>query len=231
MTGGKLLASYIFGSVGRGQSDGYSDLDILAVVKNGSGKVDEATVTDELPAELAGLKPSISWYGSERLKQMFANGELFAWHLYRETIPLIDPQRLLESFGPPTAYLDCEKDVASFIKVLDGIPEQIQRHRGNAIYEAGLVYVCLRNIAMAASWQLCPEPDFSRYSIFKLEGFSEFPLSQSEFETAMFCRMSGQRGSPPPDGVHAEYVMDIYNRVSPWLRRLQRTLSKGSTVG
>jgi Nucleotidyltransferase domain len=95
MTGGSLLGAYVFGSIGRGDQDNLSDLDVLAVVKNGSGKIAESKIASYVPAQFGPLKLSISWYGGDRLRQMFRNGELFAWHLYRETIPLFDPEGFL----------------------------------------------------------------------------------------------------------------------------------------
>ena len=85
MKSGELIAAYVFGSVGRGQQDELSDLDLLAIVKNGGGKVHEEVVASHIPRDLQCLKLSISWYGANRLREMFRNGELFAWHLYRET--------------------------------------------------------------------------------------------------------------------------------------------------
>ena len=49
MKNGKLIAVYVFGSVGRGQQDSLSDLDLLAIVKNGSGKVPESSVVSRVP--------------------------------------------------------------------------------------------------------------------------------------------------------------------------------------
>jgi hypothetical protein len=228
MNSGELIAAHIFGSVGRGQQDGLSDLDVLAVVRNGSGKVPEDVVASHVSAELAPLKLSISWYGTDRLREMFRNGELFAWHLHRETIPVYDPGRFLAGLGVPAAYKDCLADVQSFRKVLAAIPTQIILNKGNAIYEAGLIYVCLRNIAMAASWVLCDVPDFSRYSPFNLDIVAPCPISVREFECAMHCRMAGQRGQDPPPGVDRRFVLDLFERLEPWIGDLHLTLQKNS---
>ena len=82
MSAGKLIAAYIFGSVGRGQADPLSDLDILAVVENNRGKVDDADVLKLVADQYKSLKTSISWYGAAPIEEMFRNGELFAWHLF-----------------------------------------------------------------------------------------------------------------------------------------------------
>jgi hypothetical protein len=151
---------------------------------------------------------------------MFANGELFAWHLHRETIPLYDPDSFLTGLGKPAPYRDAVADTRSFQTVIKGIPTQVAANGYNAVYEAGLVYVCLRNIAMAASWVLCAFPDFTRYSPFKLTGVPTCPISRDEFAITMACRMAGQRCKTPPSGVDSTFVLDIYQKLSPWIEEL-----------
>ncbi|MGP9812923.1 nucleotidyltransferase domain-containing protein [Rhodopseudomonas sp. NSM] len=224
MSTGSLIAAYIFGSVGRGQADPLSDLDILAVVENNRGKVAEVDVLKLVPLQYASLKPSISWYGAARVTEMFHNGELFAWHLSRETVPLFDPSRFLPTLGTPTPYRECLADVRSFRAILRGIPPQVQQSAVNAAYEAGLVYVCLRNISMAASWELCEAPDFSRYSVFNLKGLRKCPISVEEFDAAMHCRMASQRGRLPPHSATVPYILDVYRRLDPWLDELEGLL-------
>lgn len=226
MSSGELIGVYVFGSVGRGQQDSLSDLDLLAVVKNGAGKVGELSIVSYVPETLQGLKPSISWYGGDRLREMFYNGELFAWHLHRETLPLYDPISFLKGLGKPSEYRDAVADTRSFQKVLRGIPSQITVNEYNAVYESGLIYVCLRNIAMAASWLLCESPDFTRYSPFKLGAIREFPISRREFNLTMACRMAGQRGKFPPAGVDRPFVLDVYRRLDSWIEELCLSLER-----
>lgn len=225
---GELTAVYIFGSVGRGQQDERSDLDLLAVVRDGFGKVADDEVLIHVPQNLRDLKAGISWYGQKRLIEMYKNGELFAWHLHKETIPVFERLPFLSSLGKPSFYEDAAEDVRSFHMVLRGIPEQLQNNEFNAIYETGLIYVCLRNIAMAASWIFCEEPDFSRYSPFCLGRVRECPIRRNEYETTMACRMAAQRGLPFPAGVDAELAMRIYDRIDPWIDEIYLNLRERS---
>lgn len=220
---GDLTGVYIYGSVGRGEQDDQSDLDLLAIVQNGTGKVEEQYVLELVPKEFRNLKHSISWYGQNRITEMYENGELFAWHLHSDTIPLFEKNPFLNSLGKPNAYQEGVKDVASFQKVLCGIPSQLNANRNNAIYEAGLIYVCLRNIAMSASWSLCRKPDFSRYSPFKLDNISHCPISKDEYEMTLNCRMASQRGLPPPH-VNIQNLTDIYFRLEPWVEEIRAKL-------
>lgn len=223
---GKLLGVYVFGSVARGDLDARSDLDLLAVVADGEGKVDEADVLAHVPMELHSLEPSISWYGRTRLKQMFSSGELFSWHLHQEAQSLFEFERTMAELGEPAPYRDGAADVASFETILAGIPGQLRAAPENAVYELGLVYVCLRNICMAASWSLCSRPDFSRYSPFLLDGAPPLPLAREEYELALACRMAGQRGVQPPRRVERSHVANVHARIAPWVAGLRRLLEK-----
>ncbi|MQU72471.1 nucleotidyltransferase domain-containing protein [Sinorhizobium meliloti] len=226
MSKGELIGAYIFGSVARGKQDHLSDLDLLAVVRNGMGKVSDEAVLSTVPEEFRSFRSSISWYGAARIEQMFRNGELFAWHLFHETVPIFDPSSFIKHLGSPAPYRDAVLDVCSFRKVMMAIPEEVKANERNAIYEAGLIYACLRNIAMSSSWSLCRLPDFSRYSVFNLEGIDDCPISRSEFEKTMLCRMAGQRGGDPPDGVDKDFVLHLHARLTPWLEALQAKLEK-----
>ncbi|HEV7694453.1 MAG TPA: nucleotidyltransferase domain-containing protein [Hyphomonadaceae bacterium] len=221
---GNLLGAYYFGSVGRGDHDDRSDLDILAVVQDGKGLVPQRKVLELLPTERLEMRPSISWYGKKRLAEMFKNGELFAWHLFRETLPIWQTEPVMQILGRPSQYRDGLKDVRSFRTVMSEIPAQIRRNKFNAIYEAGLVYVCVRNIAMSASWYLCERPDFSRYSAFRLGPTLACPISVEEFDVAMACRMAGQRGQSLPKNISGDFVITLFERIDPWISRLEQAV-------
>lgn len=222
----KLIAAYIFGSVARGEQDALSDLDVLAVVHTGGGKVEDAVVVQFVPPALLGLKLSISWYGQDRMREMFENGELFAWHLADETQPIFDPTGFLAKLGRPGKYYEAAQDVASFLRVFSGIRDQILANPCNAAYEAGLVYVCVRNIAMAASSRVCEVPDFSRYSVFRLPGLAPCPITHEQFDIAMRARMASQRGYDPPSEATPGFVLDLVGRLGPWLTTLLTTLEE-----
>ena len=223
---GELLGVYVFGSVARGDRDLRSDLDLLAVVADGRGKVKEEDVHVHVPSEFLELEASISWYGQRRLGAMFDNGELFAWHLFQEAMPVFEAEPIIKNLGMPEPYLDAGADIASFEKVMSAIPAQLEAFPENAVYELGLVYVCLRNICMAASSKLCDRPDFSRYSPFRLDGFTPVPITQHEYDLAMGCRMSGQRGMRPPLTVSPSLVAEIHGRLALWITELRYILEK-----
>jgi hypothetical protein len=221
---GKLLASFVFGSVARAQGDDQSDLDILAIVADGHGKVAERDVLVAIPPELQRFGPSISWYGLARVEEMFRNGDLFAWHLHHEAVPIFDPESLLLTLGEPAPYSSSSEDVAFFEALLSSIPSSLKAQPSNAVYELGLVYVCLRNIGMAASGKVAGRPNFSRYSPFELPGITPPPIARSQYDIAMTCRMAGQRGITPPVIMSPAEIVTLCASLQPWIAEIRRRL-------
>jgi Nucleotidyltransferase domain len=209
----------VFGSVARGDHDELSDADVLVIVKDRSGKVPERVVRDYV-RPWVGEAPTISWYGRERLQNMFSSGHLFAWHLSDESYAVWGPADIQELFGRPAPYRDALLDVSSFHAIMAGIPAALRNCPGNAVYEMGLLYVCIRNIAMSASWHLCDKPDFTRYSPFNLES-REFCASRAGYELAMACRMSSQRGLRMFDLVEWERVLVLQEGLILWSQGIQ----------
>jgi len=215
-----VISVCLFGSMARKDNDPLSDADILVVVKDRSGKVPEEHINN-FAKPLVGCAPTISWYGQERLQSMFRSGHLFAWHLHQESRALWGGQDITDLFGQPTAYLDAEIDIASFYTVMSGIPYALEKCPENAVYELGLLYVCVRNIAMSASWHLCKQPDFTRYSPFNI--LIQPPnVSRVDYELTMSCRMASQRGLAPPEGATTNHALRLHQCFQSWAKNVMR---------
>lgn len=221
---GELLGCYIIGSVARGEDDERSDLDILAIVRDGKGKVSSEDILALVPDKERYREAGISWYGVNRIRQMFTNGELFAWHIWREHIILYERGVSLSGLGPPNSYRNALLDLESFERILLGSPANLEVAPENTIYEFGLLYVCLRNIAMSASGMLRDWPDFSRYSPYHLPEVPTLPMPRQEYDVAMECRMAGQRGISPPKTVDAQLVLSCYKGAVTWIGLLKELL-------
>lgn len=209
-----VVSVCIFGSMARGDHDERSDADVLVVVRDRSGKISEKVVSDFV-RPWVGRTPTISWYGQKRLQEMFESGHLFAWHLYYECRPVWGPLSIQEIFGRPAPYEDALLDISSFQEVMADIPAALQHCPRNVVYEMGLLYVCVRNIAMSASWHMCDKPDFTRYSPFHL-GQRKFGASRAEYALAMLCRMASQRGIRISDSVECNRVFHLQEALFLW---------------
>jgi len=214
-----LIGTYLFGSHARGDVDDRSDLDVLAVVENHSGRVPLSDVVRTLPVSLRKKTPTVAWYGRARLDEMFRAGELFTWHIFLEGRRLYGPE-ISSIFSRPAIYTNSVRDITSFVKLMNATGHQLEASEANAVYECGVTYVCVRNIAMALSWLAMPRPDFSRYSPFHLPESFGTPMAQVDYDIVMTCRMAGQRGYPAPHNINREYARDRTDSATAWASRI-----------
>ncbi|NRG16779.1 nucleotidyltransferase domain-containing protein [Rhizobiales bacterium] len=203
----------VFGSHGRGDTDNFSDLDVIVVVKDGFGTVKEEIIENYI-VSIFNKRPSISFYGEAKLRRMYMNGHLFAWHLHKESYSLNNFTHLSSIFGPPKAYKTATEDVTGLTDILLETQANIERHPENAIFEMGIVYVCARNIAMSASWHLLENPFFGRYAPYALNSFA-LTLPKHLYDKIMLCRMASTRGITPLR-VTPELAFEAASTVKPW---------------
>jgi predicted nucleotidyltransferase len=228
---GVLLGTVLFGSVARGDDDELSDLDLLALVQNGGGPVSVEEVRATLPAGLAGKVATISWYGMERLVEMHRSGELFAWHIHLDGKVLHDPVGAVATLGVPAPYRRALDDVDAFLAIAADLPSQLERAERNAIYEFGVLYVCLRNVAMSASAHLSAQPDFTRKVPYRLGDGPPCPVSESEYRMSMLCRLASQRGLTLPLEITPSRVMAYHDVALPWMSSIRAVLGRKLSNG
>ncbi|AZC37059.1 nucleotidyltransferase domain-containing protein [Pseudomonas chlororaphis] len=176
---------FIFGSTVRGEVGASSDIDVLVIPVN--------TVSPEVyPA-------SWSIYSRETIRSYYEEGRLFAWHLHLESrcIYSASSEHWLETLGCPAAYRSAREDVASLTALLCDSLFELQSGTESVIYELGICYTALRDIAMSASWHLTGRPCFSRYAPFMLPG-AQIPIGLEVYEQAMMARHFSTRGSAQP---------------------------------
>lgn len=213
----QISAIRIFGSAARGDSDELSDIDVLVVQRE---KTTEAT-RSEVEAELHNLGPivSVCWYSESTLARMFQEGHLFAWHLFKESFNPHEPKDYIDSLKVPRRYTTAAADIRGFQEIISGVRSSLQASAGNACYEAGLIFVCCRNVAMIASSCLKDGPYFGRRSPFDFYEATgiKFPLSNDEHTRNMKARSYGHRGirleASATDVLRMALQMDEWTRI------------------
>lgn len=191
------MEALLFGSAARGMSDWRSDYDILVALPDAS-RVDRECIAREVTSRV-GRRAGISVYGMGRLKAMWSEGSPFAWHLYLEAKPVPGFEfGILKALGKPVPYLDAFADSKMMADMLVSIVRRASAGVASACYEAGLLYVCSRNIAMFASKSLLGRFDFSRTAPFAISKALPFPLSYDEYDILIAARHAATRGSAPP---------------------------------
>ena len=201
---------FIFGSVVRGEVSSTSDTDILVI-----------------PVGPVGLKtypPSWSVYQRETIKDYFREGRLFAWHLHLESrcVYSAGPMNWLQILGDPAPYGAAREDVLTLTELLDESLAELQHGTNSAIYELGICYTAVRDIAMAASWQKIGAPSFSRYAPYKLP--TPVPLDRESYERAMLARHFSTRGGHQPPAVGATQSAFLAAPLIDWARTLGDSL-------
>ncbi|MEW6422716.1 MAG: nucleotidyltransferase domain-containing protein [Deinococcota bacterium] len=200
---------YIFGSAARGEVSSTSDIDVL-VVPLGGGKPEYPT--------------GWSVYSPEVIQSYFESGRLFAWHLYLEAkcIHSANPMPYLSSLGQPAPYSSAGEDIDDLEGMLHDSLIEIQARTTNLIYELGIAYTAMRDIAMAASWVLMDRPCFSRDAPFLLP--SPCPISRKAYKGAMLARHSSTRGSD--HNIQAEDIAKelLSAPIISWVRDLRSSI-------
>jgi hypothetical protein len=172
---------YAFGSLCRGEPDAGSDLDILVIT-------DQANATKEIPQ-------GWSKYSPMRVRELFARGTLFAWHLYLEAVPLWprNGQGFVLRVGPPSHYKSARREIRDLRRILIGALAELSRGTPSEVYEFGLVALACRDIAMAASLTINGSFNFSRHAPLRLKQ-TPFPLTKAKWDYLLACRRATTRG-------------------------------------
>ncbi len=174
-----MKSVYIFGSVVRGEIDQYSDIDLLLI-------------TDETIENIDPNKYSI--YSPERIKELYAEGNPFAWHLYYESkLVFTSEQDFLASLGKPSNYINCKSDLLKFKKLFDDSTASINENDFSIIFDLAMIFLAIRNFATCYSLGSYEKPIFSRTTFEKLH---DYPLNLDDEvkELLMMSRISSTRG-------------------------------------
>lgn len=218
-----VLSLRVYGSFCRGDHDDNSDVDVLAV----HSTPPNAETRRKLKTTLEGLfdRPvDLAEYSSERVREIFAAGHLFAWHLHAESESLLGEDAFFSSLGKPASYSQAESDSNRFLRLLETIPKQSQLPGSSYIYEAGLAYLASRNIGLIASWQRYKRPDFSRYAILNIAKKLNlrFRLDRIRYDELISCRLATIRGLKLTEQPTLDPTMEATNALIKFCRQVHQ---------
>ena len=207
----------IFGSHARGDNNMLSDYDVLVIL------IKSQTITIELENEVEALfanKISISWYCEKRIKTLFEMGHLFAWHLYSESLA-VRKNDFVEQLGKPKEYLFAEQDIHSLLQILQPIKKSANNCPRNLIYEAGLLFVCIRNIAISALPVLENKYLFTTHSPYKLN----FPMNIEHYNLLLHARYTSTRATDKPD-INLSTFNLLFDESENWAKKILEKVKK-----
>lgn len=172
---------YAFGSVCRGEVTPGSDIDLLAITDGHDARFDPNTY---------------SIYSYSRLREIWTEGNPFAWHLSLESKMLhsddgSDYLKQLACPGPySTAGRDCRKFASLFIAARCALVDGTN----SAIFELSTIFLSIRNFATCFSLGYASTPDFSRSSALRL-GENSIQLNLDAYSILERARVLCTRGA------------------------------------
>jgi hypothetical protein len=198
---------YAFGSVCRGEIAPSSDVDLLLLGIERDSDID----------------PDVySVYSYERIRELWREGNPFAWHLSLESRLLFssDKTDYLGTLGSPEAYKHCMRDCEGFLKLFCEARASIEDGAGSTVFDLSTIFLSMRNIATCFSLGVTRQPNFSRSSALRL-GANSVPLAQESYLILERSRILCTRGL----GVNVTTqevgtVMRDLDQLHEWMRRL-----------
>lgn len=216
---------FLFGSAARGDADAASDIDVLLVYPDEPQR-SERELAKRAARERLGKECAFAEYTWSRLSAMFADGHLFAWHLYHEAKRLDTGLSATgnSSFPRPGPYRSARLDAANFLGLLGSCIGAVEDRPETVTYEAGLAYVAVRNIGMSLSALALPRPGFDRHVPFRVtRALGESgPCDERVYASMIEARHASQRGLPAPN-VEPTTLLPALRQACDWAERALRT--------
>jgi acyl-CoA synthetase (AMP-forming)/AMP-acid ligase II len=198
---------YIFGSVCRGDITIDSDVDLLAATEGHDERLNATTY---------------SIYSYDRLKEIWLEGNPFAWHLHLEAklVYSDDGSDFLLSLGSPAQYSEKEKDCLRFMKLFASSKKALAQETNSQVFELSTIFLAVRNFATCYSLGELDTPDFSRRSALRL-GDKSAPIDEADFsifERARILCTRGEGGNISPEEVAA--ALKAIPAIDHWMSQL-----------
>ncbi|WP_417593878.1 nucleotidyltransferase domain-containing protein [Oceanospirillum sp.] len=200
---------YAFGSICRGEIDRGSDVDML-IVSNGKQH---------------NINPSdYSIYSYERIDELWAQGNPFAWHLFLESKLVFshDNSDYLLGLGKPNPYFSGRADCIKFYEIFKSAELSLKQSTLSQVFDLSSVFLAMRNFASCFSLAFLDCPNFSRRSSLKL-GELSVPIDSEVFEILENARILCTRGiGLPPDESQILMVIESLSEIENWMLLLMR---------
>lgn len=198
---------YAFGSVCRGEVTKGSDVDLLAVTVGHDTRFDHSVY---------------SVYSYERLGEIWADGNPFAWHLSLESKMLHsdDGTDFLKSLGTPSKYTSTLRDCKKFASLFETAQMAIESGTNSTVFELSTIFLAIRNFATCFSLGIGSRPDFSRASALRL-GPSSLAIDPDAFHVLERARILCTRGNGEDiSRSEQQLAQGQLLLIANWMRRL-----------
>lgn len=204
---------YAFGSLCRGDVDSKSDIDLLAIVDGRNDRFDSQV---------------FSIYGYERIREIWALGNPFAWHLHLESRFLYssDGSDFIASLNQPATYTGVIDDCLKFKGIFHAARSELEKQTPSVTFELSNVFLAIRNFATCYSLGKFHRPDFSRFASLRLENDS-LKIDRLTFEILERARILSTRGKGDPISLEeVRIVLNSLDVIECWMDSLIIKINK-----
>jgi hypothetical protein len=172
---------YAFGSICRGETDPASDIDLLACVSTPKPEIDPK---------------KFSIYSYERMRQLWREGNPFAWHLHLESRLIFssDESDFLAKLGTPSKYMKISQDCVKFHMLFSESYHSLMQSDNSSVFHLSCMFLAARNFATCYSFGT-GRPIFSRKSPLLID--RKLPISDEVFDVFVRARILSTRGYGP----------------------------------
>lgn len=176
------LHLYIFGSLCRGEVVPGSDADLLAIVSGGANALS---------------REMFSIYSHARVREIWEEGNPFAWHLFHESriVFASDGRGYIEGLGVPKPYMGRAGDCTRFFELFLGARRSlsIDYRNASAVFDLSTAFLALRNFCSCYILGKRGAFDFSRNVALRLMG-DALPVPLESYRVLERARLLCTRG-------------------------------------
>ena len=204
---------YAFGSVCRGDIFPTSDVDLLAVVDRYDDRFNPC---------------DYSIYSYHRIKQIWEEGNPFAWHLASESRLLFasDQADFLKSLNEPARYRRAVQDCQKFFSLFVEAKHSIKTTSTTTTFDLSMVFLAVRNFATCFSLGFLAQPNFSRRSAIEI-GRHSLSIERGAFEILERSRILCTRAIGSPINAFEEAAaIEQFPHIEAWMECLLREVKK-----
>lgn len=173
---------YAFGSLCRGEIDELSDLDLLLIRDN-------VIKIENLDIE------KYSIYTEERLRDLWKEGNPFAWHLHLESKLIFSSNGddFIKEIGVPSRYKNAVNDLNKFYTLYLNSTESLINSKDSIVFDLSTIFLSIRNFATCYSIGFLENYNFSRNSALTIIE-NNLVISQECFSILERSRVLSTRG-------------------------------------
>lgn len=200
---------YAFGSICRGEIDKHSDIDVIAIVDGFDERLDPN---------------KFSIYSYNRIKEIWEEGNPFAWHLSLESKLIYSKNNtdFLEELGKPNNYQNGENDCDKFYQLFISSEKAIKSGTSSKTFELSNIFLSIRNFATCyqlANGKFC----FSRDSALVLD--KKVPIELENYCILEKARILCTRGKGESITTEEfEVIKGELNSIRVWMESLLEEL-------